>query len=321
MNSFEEPIAREEALERYRTIVNEFHSADLDFELSSGAIIQSTRLGFFCHCDNNGMVIWTNKKETNNKVIVSSVGENRDELTRRVADSLFRETGVPVIVKNVSNDRARHLKEMGFREYQKDEAWDRYSRYDDNSFPQVILDVGQLAEVQGPTYRSLREELNRVGRKYSLEIAAFDAAHKDELSSLLRSWLKSMVERNALDKREAEEATSIFLQERDDLLGYEAYTHAGVLVGWLVFSEITPQCLGYNVLVNDFGLFGSYRRLMFEGARIARSLGYTYLNVQGSEDEAQYLSKKRLVPVLEIPKTHLVYDPGTQDRGPFRVSG
>jgi hypothetical protein len=39
------------------------------------------------------------------------------------------------------------------------------------------------------------------------------------------------------------------------------------------------------------------------------SLGYVYqaVNVQGSEDRAQHLSKRKLRPWLELPKPHLVF--------------
>jgi hypothetical protein len=40
---------------------------------------------------------------------------------------------------------------------------------------------------------------------------------------------------------------------------------------------------------------------------LAAGLGYDLLNVQGSEDRAQYLSKRKLRPVAELPKTHLVF--------------
>ena|SRR3989338_1576724 len=78
--------------------------------------------------------------------------------------------------------------------------------------------------------------------------------------------------------------------------------------GDFFFSEVSPKCLGYNVLVNDFEYRNLYRMLMLEGARISDSLVYQYLNIQGSEDTNQYISKRRMKAEFEIQKEHLIFD-------------
>ena len=51
----------------------------------------------------------------------------------------------------------------------------------------------------------------------------------------------------------------------------------------------------------------SFRIWVIAAATLAAGLGYDWLNVQGSEDRAQHLSKWKLRPWLELPKTHLVF--------------
>jgi hypothetical protein len=46
---------------------------------------------------------------------------------------------------------------------------------------------------------------------------------------------------------------------------------------------------------------------MLKACEIAYNLDYKYLNIQGSEDEGQYISKLRLKPEFQIKKLHMVY--------------
>jgi hypothetical protein len=72
-------------------------------------------------------------------------------------------------------------------------------------------------------------------------------------------------------------------------------------------SPISHRCLAFNALVSDPDSPSSFRIWVIAAAALAADLGYDWLNVQGSEDRAQHLSKRKLRPGLELTKTHLVF--------------
>lgn len=90
------------------------------------------------------------------------------------------------------------------------------------------------------------------------------------------------------------------------IVDYSKYTIIGDIMGLLCFSRISDSCLGFNALINDFSYRNLYRWMMHEGVRIAKTKGFRYLNIQGSEDADQYQSKQRFKAEIEIPKKHLV---------------
>ena len=80
-----------------------------------------------------------------------------------------------------------------------------------------------------------------------------------------------------------------------------------LLVALFVLSPVSRACLAFNALVSDPDYPSSFRVWVIAAAALAAGLGYALLNVQGSEDHAQHLSKRKLRPVTELPKTHLVF--------------
>jgi hypothetical protein len=92
------------------------------------------------------------------------------------------------------------------------------------------------------------------------------------------------------------------------LLLYEARDQeTRSLVALFALSPISRRCLAFNALVSDPEYPSSFRIWVIAAAALAAGLGYDWLNVQGSEDRAQHLSKWKLRPWLELPKTHLVF--------------
>ncbi len=98
------------------------------------------------------------------------------------------------------------------------------------------------------------------------------------------------------------------LAPRPGLLRYEARDRdTAALAAVFVLSPISRACLAFNGLVSDPDYPSSFRGWVLTAASLAAALGYGLLNVQGSEDRAQHLAKRRLRPVAELPKTHLVF--------------
>jgi len=298
----------QQILKKYRQLIKEYHSGAKDFEFCNGYIIQATRNGLGYTDFEDGLVLFTKRKDGNSFVIVSSVGRDRAERIHIVAEAMWHSTNEVVYVKNVRRELESKLLGLGLRHYRQEESWNTQARYDDNTFPEQVVDVKKLRELQGPKYQSLREELNRFGRKYTIKVKLCKKCSLHKVRGLLAGWVENMHQRNGWDKKELHRSHEVLLARRKDFFRYRVNDEKNKPIGFLVFSEVSPQCLGYNALINDFNYQNLYRKLLFEGARIADEAGYHYLNLQGSEDEDQYLSKRRLKASLEIRKTHLVFE-------------
>ncbi len=299
----------DEALLTFRDLVTKYHNDSCDFEFCNGYILQATRNYFDSRKFSDGIVIFTKKRGVNNFVIVACAGNNRAKNIFAVVKELFENSGKPVFIKNIGKGLEAELLKLGCRHYRVDEWWDNQSKYDDNSFPEQVLNTKQLTEVDGPSFQSLREERTRFNREYQIEARRWEACNHEAVENILKKWIDNMHRRNDWNKEELRASHEMFCNSRNDLIHYGVYdSKNNNLIGFLVFSEISSKCLGYNVLVNDFEYRNLYRILMLEGARIANFLGYEYLNVQGSEDTNQYLSKRRLKAEFEIPKEHLIFD-------------
>jgi hypothetical protein len=296
----------DEGLKFFRQLIETYHSETLEFEYCNGYILQATRNGFFAWESDENITIFT--KRDDGYVIIASAGKERGTAIWQMAHYLHEHAQTPVKIKNVNHSLERELLNLGFRHYRVDEWWNGESKYDDNSFPEQVLETEALTKLEGSEYQSLREERNRFNRESQIVVSKIKYCTPELVEGLLVSWIDNMYIRNGWDKKELRASHEIFFVDRPDLMQYGAYDSNNNLIGLLVFSEISSQCLGFNVLINDFELRNLYRILMFEAAKIANSLGYPFLNIQGSEDTNQYLSKRRMHSKKEIYKEHLIFD-------------
>lgn len=293
----------------FRNFVNKYHPNSCDFEFCNGYILQATRNGLWSRKFDDGIVIYTKKRDAENFVIVACAGNNRGIKISDTAKELFENSGKPILIKNVGKDIEQELLKSGCRHYKVDEWWDNQSKYDDNSFPEQVLNAKQLINLEVPNFQSLREEKARFNREYKIEARRWEVCNLETVEEILKKWIDNMYLRNDWKKEELRASHELFCNSRADLIHFGIYDlNHDKLIGFLVFSEVSSKCLGYNVLVNDFEYRNLYHMLVLEGARIADSLGYSYLNIQGSEDTNQYLSKRRMKAEFEIQKEHLVFD-------------
>ncbi|MBI5045407.1 MAG: DUF2156 domain-containing protein [Candidatus Niyogibacteria bacterium] len=299
----------DDALPIFRDFANKFHNNSCDFEFCNGYTLQATRNYFDFRKLEDGIVIFTKKLGVDNFVVVACAGDNRAKNISTVTKECFENSGKPVFIKNVGMELEQELLKLGCRHYRVDEWWNNQSKYDDNSFPEQILNTKQLTDLKGPNFQSLREEQARFNREYSIEVRRWEVCNLEIVGEILKKWIDNMHLRNDWSKEDLRASHEMFCNSRSDLIHFGIYdSKNNKLIGFLVFSEISQKCLGCNVLVNDFEYRNLYRALMLECARIANSLGYQYLNIQGSEDANQYLSKRRLKAEFEIPKEHLIFD-------------
>lgn len=293
-------------LKKLLRVRDKYLSKSLDFKHSLGYIMQATRNRIIGYVGDDVAVIYTSKtiEPSSGPVIVASFGKDTDDLITRIAKKTAMDSGLDVIVKNV--DPGSGLEEAGFEDYREDEQWDENSKYDDNTFPQQVIDVHDCLDLEGSKYAKLREEVNRFDRENDVEVTARYSS--GEFDSMLSLWADQMAERRGLDREELVRSHKMFRNPDYPFMKRKIVDkRTGKLVGLLGMSNISNLCLGHNLMINDFSIRGSCRRLQYEAVRIASSMAYHYLNIQGSEDENQHRSKRKFRAPIEIPKKHLVW--------------
>lgn len=271
--------------------------------------MQATRNGLFAIEENDTTVVYTPKHDSQGYVIVAAIGKDKKALLFQTAKALYDQSGKPVVIKNVNQKLGRALLENGCRHYYADEWWDPWFKYDDNTFPEQVLDTKEVLELKGKEFQKIRNEMNTFKRKHVYEVRKADKLDSSQIIKLAAHWARNLNERNFVGEKFLIESVKMFFDKNEHLVHFEVIdTDTKALIGLLAFSEISSNCMAANLLLNDFSYRNSSRIFMIEGARCVGQLGYTYLNTQGSEDTNQHLAKRMLKPAKQIFKTHLVFD-------------
>jgi hypothetical protein len=298
------------ALSIYRTLAIRYHADAFDFELSPGYVYQAARHGFGAAVAEENVTLYTRDPVTGRPVIVASVGRDRAERIATVARRLHQSEGRPVVVKNVAPALEPELRRLGLRDYAGGDGWRPWALRDDNTFPEQVFESRRLAELVGRQYRKLRHERNQSLRHHRFDITARGRGGPEpgERERLLTGWATRLGARTGLAPVELLSTVRHLLTVRPGLLHYEARDReTRSLVALFALSPISGRCLAFNALVSDPDYPSSFRIWVISVAALAAGLGYDWLNVQGSEDRAQHLSKRKLRPFVELAKTHLVF--------------
>lgn len=184
------PIFREPTIldfKKLRSIVDVFYPETIDFELNIGYIEQATRSGCFVASDENSIIFCSirPKDEGNQLIIATHFGPTKFVLLASIADVYSG----PIVIKNVNTEEIGLLKKLGFREYRLSEAWDSMTRFDDNTYPEQILNTKNISELTGSVYARLREDFSRTLKKYKISIKEYSSSmDKFFFDKLLSLW-------------------------------------------------------------------------------------------------------------------------------------
>ena len=292
-----------DAVQKFREIAVKYNSESLDFNLCNGYIVQSTRASIESCFDEENIVILTRKGDI--PVITTWTGKQPITLIGRLVSNF---PGKRIVIKNVDEKIKGSLSILGFKDYGEYDSWDAASKYDDNSYPELVLNTEKLVSLEGSEFQSLREDLNRFNREYNISVEEFSNFDFSLIQELFTTWISSMSDRNGWAERQLVDSTKVLFTNQYGIKNYIIKDELnGRVIGWMNFSECSKKCLGFNVLVNDFEYYNLYRIMILKACGIAQELGYEYLNIQGSEDEGQYISKLRMKPEVQLKKVHMVH--------------
>lgn len=290
----EELVIGDEKL--FRRFVDRYRPSDnLHFEDSWAYTLQATRNWPRKLTDGDSLFLFS-KKVDGTLVIPNYFSPNKKLI------DLVKGLRQNVILKNVDLRDVERLRERGFSVYSESEHWSAEFPYDDQTFPQQILDIDKLMSLKGKNYAVLRRDLHYSRRNTgNLTMRKYEPRIDKEKVVILA---KLQEERNfgTLD------AHRLFfdISTSSSLLSL-VFEINGEIVGFTLIDRISNTCIAYNALIYDTKVPQLASRLTYESARVAYERGYTFFNLQGSETANLDRWKRKFNPAKAIHKTHLIY--------------
>lgn len=287
--------------------VEKFRLKSKNYEDSWGYIIQSTRYGGFKWYDEfTGMLIFFGRKSYSDPTLIIPAFFSSHKHLMTIVERMENNLGVSkTILKNVDSKDIPQLKKYGFREYFDSENWDKKARFDDQTYPQVIIDLEKMIEAKGKNYQNLRTVLNKKNR---FKIRKYSKRDRKSVSQIF--YLKDKVSR---DKFSGSLESGYFetheMYLNADLEKFVITKNSGEVIGFTAVSNISSETFGLvaGLFIPDekhAAIWGLYQTMLLK-----YNEGLKYANLGGSEFENTYRFKReKFMPTQELKKTHLVYD-------------
>ena len=278
------------------------------YEDSWGYIIQSTRYGGFKWYDKkNGSLLFFGRKSDSESTIVVPCFFAEPKYLSKVIETIQKALQTQkTILKNINPDQVQKFVSCGFRPYKPNEAWGIEAPLDDQTYPQSIVRLKSVVELQGKAYHNLRKTLRK-------DAHAIIREYKDED---LKSVLKVFASRdtNILGYKHSKHGVfyvSHVMYPTADIDKFVIIDKAtDEIVGFTATSEINPTHAAFVALLfkpelKVTSIWGIYQTMV-----LICKKGYETVNFGGSESEGtDTFVKRNFHPYKQIAKTHLVYGP------------
>jgi hypothetical protein len=183
-----------------------------------------------------------------------------------------------------------------FDTYGEDESWDAEIRYDDQTFPQQVIDLARVCEKRGRKYNALRNELNSGPTVSFLHYSA------EKHAGLVRKLFAQQQIEGYYDAH----AMYLNLETTEDRWSFVFFVD-DTLVGFSVLDRISPVCVAYNALACDISMRFLATSITHEICVFSYEQGFEFLNMQGSETAGLDRWKRKFVPSKSIKRVHMLY--------------
>lgn len=306
-------------------LFNDFFSQNnetLDYGNSWPYIIQSTFFKGYKYLDNDTLIAFTLKEP--NKVpfvITKTLGKDALEKTILLANKLHEISDEKVIIKNLSDEQFDFFRKNGFSNYQKGDCWNKFYKYDDDTFPETVIQLRPLMKKQGEDYKSLRYHLNHFSKKVNFEIKEYTLdKHLVDASLVLDSWINSLEERYPKYlQNDPIYIHSVDLHKKyiNELpLGKNGQHYFANIIyantepaGFALLSKISNNCIGVysNFCKNTYK--GLSETLLYYALERAYEAGFEFANFGGAEFENLLEFRYKFNPMAYLQKYHAILYP------------
>jgi hypothetical protein len=287
--------------------VHKFRPRSKNYEDSWGYVIQATRYGGFKWYDKKtgALIFFGRKSDIDPSLVVPSFFATPKYLAsaiKKVQEALH---APQTVLKNVDPEDVKKFQDYGFRPYHKKEKWSDLARFDDQTFPQQIVDLQKVTELKGKEYHHLRKALrkdpNATLRKYK----------KTDRKGVLS--LFSFRDGNPLLGLKKEKGMYYVSHAMYPSAKLDKYVlinkETGHIIGFTAISEITKQTGAFVALIFNPGIKIASVWAIFQTLAASYNKGFKAISFGGSETEGtDTFVKRTFQPVEKIERTHLVYD-------------
>lgn len=230
-------------------------------------------------------------------------------------------TGCSIIVKHIQEGSATRLIESGFRYYHDNEGWNSSAQEDDQTFPEVIVDLQETLS-KPPTLQRSLSKAKKWQKEFSvecvepmkLERTEVRNKYKQEILTVFYKWLEHFHKRQpwAVDEDFLNWHLSAFetLVADDRLILVYLRDPFDEPIGVFSLAKTSAFQLDvvFSFIANDEGDFQrlAYREIferMFQ-------MGFKYMNLGGSEVESLFNFKNSLAASTLIQGRHVIFNGG-----------
>ncbi len=299
--------------------IQQYRPNSKNYEDSWGYIIQATRYGGFKWYDKKtNSLIFFGRKSNNDPTLIVPNFFAEPKYLASVLEKIQRIIkSSKTILKNVDPEEIHLYTPYDFRPYRKNEYWNAQYKYDDQTYPQGIINLKQIIEVQGKIYHPLRRALNKNPKLTFRKYKTTDKKAVLALFALKDSYLNGIQEHgmyyasHAMYPTAALDKYVITDNATGQILGFTATSDINATNTALVASIFknniqidTAKRIAdpRSYVVSIWGIYHTFIEKYKEG--------YQLINIGGKEAIKTYTFFSRTFhPAEELKKTHLVFDP------------
>ncbi len=293
-----------------------------DFSNSWLYTIQSTIFGAFKFYDGKTLIPFTMKKPNELPyAIVQYLGPQAIQKAFKLGKVLCENSKRQVIFKNLNKNQFKSLQKLGCTDYKKWDCWNKFYKYDDDTYPETIINLKDLIALKGSQLKTIRYRANYFINHYNYKVKNYTSKSSlKEGIEIVEKWLKMISERYKEHLKEdpiilhSAELHKKFVELiKSGKLGKNCMSKIiyvdGQPIALGISYKISENCIGLYTNVTTVDLKGLSERIIFEVLQEALKQGYKYANLGGSEFESLLQFKDKFKPVKHIQKTHAVLYP------------
>lgn len=275
-------------------------------EDSWGYIIQATRNmgGRWYDPVTQSLVFFGRKPLDNNTLVIPNFFAEPEHLKSIIEELQLTFNVSKTVLKNINPQDIEKFTPYGFWQYYANEQWDDFSRFDDQTYPQLVIDLKVLAEKKGPGYGELRRCLHKVS---FTSIRSYNDKDRDAVLSIFKEkdadkflpkqfWGMYYESHKMFPDADIEKFV-ITDKKTDKVLGFTATSDISSTTSAMVAGIFAPG-------IKLESVWGLYSTLL-----IKHQQGFKFANVGGFETKETYNFVRRAFrPVEELQRIHLVYE-------------
>lgn len=282
----------------------------IDYSDCWAYLVQSTFFGGFKFYDGKNFVAFTTHVPGSSIfVITKAVGSNPRQAILQLARVLAERSGEKVIVKNLSEYDHEFLLRNGLEDYREGDGWNQFYKYDDETFPEPVVNLNEVLSLNGSKLKRLRFRLRHFTGQLVVKSYA-PAVDFPAVEKLLSEWGEDVKQRY----KEMLAVDDVFLHSvalhRQFALQPEGtpllFTLNSEPVGFAMYVPISSQAVALYSLFCDNSCDGLSEHVYFETLKKAREAGFRYCNLGGSEFETLHNYKLKFAPCQLVQKKHAV---------------